>query len=267
MSLTLLILRMMQALKIQVKVYVFDQSLGQKYALSDENYWVEIQWGKHIVMKARCLLDRINDYDISDWLSQLNWTIKPHCSHFSSSSAKLSLLPYQTGFGHEEEEYLAKNAIDFHLLESGEFSALSKIWLETIWQQQVLYWLPKDHTDNGLRQHHKHVHYALRWLFNALDPDTCKQQLAYATTYELKVHPPGLLEIQHSMVQPLPVPPIDIFKPPTPEQIAKSKAVHAAKYAVRVRLCHWKEDEACRARWLARSQHIWMLHKLHQKHT
>ncbi|KAK0474611.1 hypothetical protein IW261DRAFT_1568614 [Armillaria novae-zelandiae] len=62
-----------------------------------------------------------------------------------------------TGFGHDEEDFLAKNAIQFHVLESGDFSALSEIWLETIWQEHILYWPPKDHTDYGLRQHCKRV--------------------------------------------------------------------------------------------------------------
>ncbi|KAK0501074.1 hypothetical protein EDD18DRAFT_1102026 [Armillaria luteobubalina] len=96
-----------------------------------------------------------------------------------------------TGFGCNKEEYLTKNAVQFHLLESGEFSAFSEIWLESIWQQHVLYWPPEDHTDIGLKQHQKRVQEALRWLFDALDPDACKQQLVHATTHEPKIYPPG----------------------------------------------------------------------------
>ncbi|KAK0478030.1 hypothetical protein EDD18DRAFT_1114440 [Armillaria luteobubalina] len=138
-----------------------------------------------------------------------------------------------TGFGHDEEEYLAKNAVDFHLLESSKFSALSKIWLETIWQQQVLYWPPEDRTDNRLRQHRKRVHYALRWLFDALDPDVRQQWLLYAMTHEPKIHPPSPPETQHSTVPPTRIPRIDVVEPPTPEEIAKSMTVKAAKYTVR----------------------------------
>ncbi|KAK0492986.1 hypothetical protein EDD18DRAFT_1108586 [Armillaria luteobubalina] len=147
-----------------------------------------------------------------------------------------------TGFGHNEEEYLAKNAVDFHLLESSKFSALSEIWLETIWQQQVLYWPPEDH------------------------PDVRQQRLLYATTHKPKIHPPGPPETRHSTVPPTRIPRIDVVEPPTPEEIAKSMAVKAAKYAVRARLRRWKEDEACCTRRLARSQHIRMLRKLRQ-HT
>ncbi|KAK0477824.1 hypothetical protein IW261DRAFT_1594300, partial [Armillaria novae-zelandiae] len=60
-----------------------------------------------------------------------------------------------TGFGHDEEDFLTKNAVQFHVLESGDFSALSEIWLESIWQEHVLYWPPEDRTDYGLRQHRK----------------------------------------------------------------------------------------------------------------
>ncbi|KAK0471764.1 hypothetical protein IW261DRAFT_1571640 [Armillaria novae-zelandiae] len=170
-----------------------------------------------------------------------------------------------TGFGHDEEDFLAKNAVQFHVLESGDFLALSEIWLETIWQEHVLYWPPEDHTDYGLRQHHKRVQYALRWLFNALDPDMCRQQLEYATNHEPKVHLPGLSEIRHSMVQLSSIRRIDIFEPPTPEQIAKLKAIEVAKYTVRVQLHRWKDYEACHTRRLARSHHIQMLHKVRQQ--
>ncbi|KAK0493688.1 hypothetical protein EDD18DRAFT_1356142 [Armillaria luteobubalina] len=176
-----------------------------------------------------------------------------------TESNRISGFAATTGFGHDVEDYLAKNAVDFHLLESGEFSALSEIWLETICQQQVIYWPPEDRTDNGLRLHRKRVHYALRWLFDALDPDTRQQQLLYATTHELKIRPPGPPETRH-----LTIPRIDVVEPPTPQEIAKSMAIKAAKYAVRAQLCRWKEDEACRVRWLACSQHIRMLRKLRQ---
>ncbi|KAK0500750.1 hypothetical protein EDD18DRAFT_1348151 [Armillaria luteobubalina] len=161
-----------------------------------------------------------------------------------------------TGFGHDEEEYLAKNAVDFHLLESSKFLALSEIWLETIWQQQVLYWPPEDRTDNGLRQHRKRVHYALRWLFDALDPDVRQQRFALCYDPRAQDSSPRSPETRHSTVPPTHIPRIDVVEPPTPEEIAKSMAVKAAKYAIRARLRCWKEDEACCTRWLARSQHI-----------
>ncbi|KAK0490074.1 hypothetical protein EDD18DRAFT_1109628 [Armillaria luteobubalina] len=110
-----------------------------------------------------------------------------------------------TGFGHDEEEYLAKNAIHFHILESGEFSALSDAWFNTIWQHHILYWPPKDCTDKGLKEHR-----------------------------QPKVLLPGPPESRHSMVQHTltGVVRVDVIKLPTPVQIAKSRAVSAAKYGV-----------------------------------
>ncbi|KAK0484085.1 hypothetical protein EDD18DRAFT_1361930 [Armillaria luteobubalina] len=93
-------------------------------------------------------------------------------------------------------------------------------------------------------------------LFDALDPDMRQQWLLYATTHEPKIHPPSPPETRHSTVPPTRIPQIDIVKPPTLEEIAKSMAVKAAKYAVRAQLRHWKEDEACHTRRLAHSQHI-----------
>ncbi|KAK0492867.1 hypothetical protein EDD18DRAFT_1357245 [Armillaria luteobubalina] len=115
--------------------------------------------------------------------------------------ASTDALLSKTGFGYNEEIYLTQNAIHYHILESGEFAALSDLWLETIWQQHVLYWLPNDRSDDGLIAHHKHVQHALRWLYDALDPDTCKEQLAYAAAHEAKVYPPGLPESRHTTVQ------------------------------------------------------------------
>ncbi|KAK0224039.1 hypothetical protein IW262DRAFT_1459082 [Armillaria fumosa] len=106
------------------------------------------------------------------------------------------------GFGDEEEEYLAKNAVDFHIFETGDFAALSHVWLEMIWQQHVLYWPPKDRSDNGLVEHRKHVQHALRWLFKAMDPEIHAQQLADAATHGHKFFHPGPPEIQHLMIQP-----------------------------------------------------------------
>ncbi|KAK0486703.1 hypothetical protein EDD18DRAFT_1360514 [Armillaria luteobubalina] len=136
-----------------------------------------------------------------------------------------------TGFGHDEGEFLAQNSVYLHILETGELVALSDTWFKTIWQQHVLYWPLQDRSDKGLIDHHKHVRYALRWLFDALDPDTHKQALA---TVEPKLHPPGPpqlwpLTFQRTMTH---MPQIDLFKPPTAEEIVKSKAVKAAKYAV-----------------------------------
>ncbi|KAK0481031.1 hypothetical protein EDD18DRAFT_1113233 [Armillaria luteobubalina] len=165
-----------------------------------------------------------------------------------------------TGFGHDEEDFLTKNAAQYHVLESREFSALSEIWLDTIWQQHLLYWPPEDRTDNGLKQHRKRIQYALRWLFNALDPDARKRQLEYATTHEPKVHPPGPHEIRHSTVQPSRIRRIDIFDPPTPEQIAKSRAVEAAKYAVRTPGSQPAHSDASQGPLARPPQHLLLLH-------
>ncbi|KAK0472662.1 hypothetical protein IW261DRAFT_1570776 [Armillaria novae-zelandiae] len=173
-----------------------------------------------------------------------------------------------TGFGHDEEEHLAKNAISFQMFKTGDFAAFSDIWLDTIWQQHILYWPPTDRSDTGLRTHRKRVQHALRWLFNTMDPDTRQQELAYAVSHEPKVHPPRKSVHQHPTVQPTisQVPPrIDIIKPPTPKEIAKSKAVHAAKYAVRICLRRWKDAEEGHARCLACSEHIQTLDKLCQQ--
>ncbi|KAK0478693.1 hypothetical protein EDD18DRAFT_1364549 [Armillaria luteobubalina] len=114
--------------------------------------------------------------------------------------------------------------------------AFSDIWLDTIWQQHVLYWPPKDCSDKGLTEHHKHVQLVLRWLFDALDPVTCEQELVHTTTHEPIIHPPSPTEIWQSTVQPTTthVPRVNvILEPPTTQEIAKLKAVCAAKYAVR----------------------------------
>ncbi|KAK0499951.1 hypothetical protein EDD18DRAFT_1348752 [Armillaria luteobubalina] len=99
----------------------------------------------------------------------------------------------------DKEKYLAQNAIHYHILESGAFAALSDVWLEMIWQQHVLYWPPKDRSNDGLIAHRKH---ALRWLYEALDPDAHEEQLAYASTHEPKFYPPSLLESRHTALQP-----------------------------------------------------------------
>ncbi|KAK0481026.1 hypothetical protein EDD18DRAFT_1363444 [Armillaria luteobubalina] len=107
-----------------------------------------------------------------------------------------------TGFGPDEQEYLAKNAIDFHRFDSGAFTAFRDIWLDTIWQQHVLYWPLEDCSDEGLKEHCKRVQYALRWCFDALDPGTGKQELAYAATHGAIVCPPGPPAIQQLTFQP-----------------------------------------------------------------
>ncbi|KAK0493407.1 hypothetical protein EDD18DRAFT_1108187 [Armillaria luteobubalina] len=142
-----------------------------------------------------------------------------------------------TGFGPDEQEYLAKNAVDFHRFESGAFTAFSNIWLNTIWQQHLLYWPPKDCSDKGLTEHHKHVQLALQWLFDTLDPITHEQELVHTATHKPIVHPPGPTKIWQ-------------LTPPTTQEIAKSKAVHAAKYAVRVHLHWWRDYEEYRAQCL-----------------
>ncbi|KAK0466523.1 hypothetical protein IW261DRAFT_1426866 [Armillaria novae-zelandiae] len=167
-----------------------------------------------------------------------------------------------TGFGCDELEYLAKNTVYFHFLKTGDFAALSDVWFEAIWEQHVLYWPPQDRSDNGLMDHRQHVRYALQWLFDTLDPDARNQAIA---AVEPKVHPPGPPDFRRSTCQPTKthLPQIDLFKRPTAEEIAKSKAVEACKCAVRAHLCRWKDSEECRTRRLARSTHIRTCYRLH----
>ncbi|KAK0505314.1 hypothetical protein EDD18DRAFT_1344118 [Armillaria luteobubalina] len=163
-----------------------------------------------------------------------------------------------TGFGYDEEIYLTQNATHYHILESGEFAALSDLWLETIWQQHVLYWPPNDHSDDGLIAHRKRVQHALRWLYDALDPDACEEQLTYAAAHEAKVYPPVQAPITRHVRR------INVIEPPTPREIAKSLAIKAAKFTVTVCLRRWKELEECRTRCLARGQYIRRLRKPRQ---
>ncbi|KAK0501996.1 hypothetical protein EDD18DRAFT_1100491 [Armillaria luteobubalina] len=111
-------------------------------------------------------------------------------------------LPYQTGFGCDKQDFLVKNTVYLHVLKTGDFAALSDVWFETIWQQHMLYWPPLDHC--------QHVRYALQWLFDTLDPDTCSQAIATMN-----------------------------FERPTAKEIAKSNAVKACKSSMAV-LCNPK---------------------------
>ncbi|KAK0491728.1 hypothetical protein EDD18DRAFT_1109479 [Armillaria luteobubalina] len=77
---------------------------------------------------------------------------------------------------------------------------------------------------------HAHVKYALRWLFNALDPDVRNQELQITP----QVYPPGPSKNQCSTILCSERPhPVFIIPDPTPEERAKAKAIHATKRAMK----------------------------------
>ncbi|KAK0464837.1 hypothetical protein IW261DRAFT_1427261 [Armillaria novae-zelandiae] len=159
---------------------------------------------------------------------------------------------HATGFGPQEEEYLRKNAISFHLYET-KHAFFANVSLDFIYKDFVLYWPPEDRSDEGLLRLRERIRNALRFLFNALDTEVQKQQLKLTP----QLYSPGPLEnrcstILHSKV-PHPIK-IDFFD--TVEEQAKARAIHATKRAVKAHLHRLKEAEDCRKRCLARSQHI-----------
>ncbi|KAK0488128.1 hypothetical protein EDD18DRAFT_1110504 [Armillaria luteobubalina] len=59
---------------------------------------------------------------------------------------------HATGFGPEEEDFLRKNAIGFHLFDT-QHTFFANVWLDFIWKDFVLYWPPEDRSDEGLSRH------------------------------------------------------------------------------------------------------------------
>ncbi|KAK0491756.1 hypothetical protein EDD18DRAFT_1109505 [Armillaria luteobubalina] len=134
---------------------------------------------------------------------------------------------HATGFGPEEEDFLHKNTIGFHLFDT-QHAFFANVWLDFIRKDFILYWPPEDRSDEGLSRHRQRVKYALRWLFNALDPDVRNQELQLTP----QVYPPGPSENRHSTILCSERPhPVFIIPDPTLEERAKAKAIHATKRA------------------------------------
>ncbi|KAK0493248.1 hypothetical protein EDD18DRAFT_1108040 [Armillaria luteobubalina] len=96
---------------------------------------------------------------------------------------------HATGFGSQEEEYLCKNAISFHLYEM-KHTFFANVALDFIYQDFVLYWPPEDHSKGGLLRLREHIRHALWWLFHSLDPEVREQQSKLTP----QIYPPGPLE-------------------------------------------------------------------------
>ncbi|KAK0477412.1 hypothetical protein IW261DRAFT_1421114 [Armillaria novae-zelandiae] len=101
-----------------------------------------------------------------------------------------------TGFGRDEEVFLVKNAVCFHLYESGH-RFFKDLWLESIWEVFVLYWPPADQSDNALAVHRE----ALHWIYKHLDPET--HQTEQASIQFPQVYYPGPTKQCHTTISPL----------------------------------------------------------------
>ncbi|KAK0228033.1 hypothetical protein IW262DRAFT_1292930 [Armillaria fumosa] len=129
-------------------------------------------------------------------------TEKPQQSDFTAA----------TGFGHEEEAFLTKNAACFHHYESLH-SFFGNLWLEWIWEVFILYWPPAERTDSMLAGHREHVRQALRWIYKRLDPETCKAE--QASIRFPQVYYPGPIEPRRTTIRPpQPSQPLNIVPPP-----------------------------------------------------
>ncbi|KAK0500247.1 hypothetical protein EDD18DRAFT_1102401 [Armillaria luteobubalina] len=112
-----------------------------------------------------------------------------------------------TGFGHEEEVFLTKNAASFHLFES-RHSFFGNLWLESIWEVFVLHWPPAERTHSALAEHREGLH----WLHECIDPETCQTEQASIQFPQVY---PGPLEPQRTTIKPLESSqPLNIVPPP-----------------------------------------------------
>ncbi|KAK0499343.1 hypothetical protein EDD18DRAFT_1102709 [Armillaria luteobubalina] len=158
-------------------------------------------------------------------------TEKPQESDFTAA----------TGFGHEEEVFLTKNAASFHLFKS-RHSFFSNLWLESIWEVFVLHWPPAERTHSALAEHQEHVRQGLHWLHEHINPETC--QTKQESIQFPQVYYPGPLEPQHTTIKPLKSgQPLNIVPPP--QFNTKWHTIHAAKLAVRAQLHHLRLSEEC----------------------
>ncbi|KAK0491900.1 hypothetical protein EDD18DRAFT_1358330 [Armillaria luteobubalina] len=119
---------------------------------------------------------------------------------------------HATGFGSQEEEYLHKNAISFHLYKT-KHAFFTNDALDFIYQDFVLYWPPEDRSEGGLLRLHECIRHALWWLFHSLDAEVHEQQSKLTP----QIYPPGPLENQCSTIPCCKVPhpiKIDFFDTP-----------------------------------------------------
>ncbi|KAK0493892.1 hypothetical protein EDD18DRAFT_1107857 [Armillaria luteobubalina] len=146
-----------------------------------------------------------------------------------------------TGFGHDEEAFLVRNAVCFHHFES-RHKFFGDLWLESIWEVFVLYWPPAERSDDALAGHHERVCQALRWIYEHLDPGA--HEAEQANIQFPQVHHPGPKEQRRMTIRPLqPGQPLDVVL--SPEFLTKSHAIHAAKIAVKACLRCLRLLEEC----------------------
>ncbi|KAK0475680.1 hypothetical protein EDD18DRAFT_1115892 [Armillaria luteobubalina] len=123
---------------------------------------------------------------------------------------------HATGFGPEEEDFLCKNAIGFHLFDT-QHTFFTNVWLDFIWKDFVLYWPPEDRSDEGLLRH-------------------------------CQVYPPGPSENRCSTILCSKRPhPVFIIPNPTLEERVKAKAIHVTKRAGGISISRntwWSPHEA-----------------------
>ncbi|KAK0478571.1 hypothetical protein EDD18DRAFT_1114189 [Armillaria luteobubalina] len=159
-----------------------------------------------------------------------------------------------TGFGHEEEAFLAKNTVCFHLFESCH-TFFGNLWLESIWDVFILYWPLAEQTHSVLAEHCK----GLCWLYEHIDLE--KRQTKQANIQFPQVYYPGPLEPWRMTINPLqPSQPLNIVPPPPFNM--KWRAIHTAKLAIKARLHCLRLSEECHIRRQARSAHIRQCHSI-----